>query len=96
MASDVVYASDKSGCDSSGQGTREKPYKTVLQALRHTKGQPNIWVDNVAESKTPEDDDFVPIAKSSLKKWQKVYNNELKKEEKKSNREEEDALRRYW
>lgn len=48
----VTYTSEKRGSDESGDGSRERPFKSVLQALRAADGKeplPVIKVDAKAE-----------------------------------------------
>lgn len=65
-----MYTSEKRGCDESGDGTEGKPFKTILQAMRHAGKEPfpTIYVDAKEEGKT-----FEVAAKSQLKKIQKIW-----------------------
>jgi asparaginyl-tRNA synthetase len=42
-----LYTSDKTGCDESGDGSEAKPFKSILQAMRHAGKEPFpvIYVD---------------------------------------------------
>jgi len=42
-----LYTSDKTGSDESGDGSEAKPFKTILQAMRHAGKEPfpAIYVD---------------------------------------------------
>lgn len=44
----VVYTSEKAGDDDSGDGTEDKPFKTVLHALKAAGKEPwpTIYVDS--------------------------------------------------
>jgi len=45
-----IYTSEKTGSDSTGDGSKAKPFKTVLQALREAKNNPaTIYVDSKEE-----------------------------------------------
>jgi len=48
-----TYTSEKNGSDENGEGTQEKPYKTVLEALRRAGQEPfpAIFVDGKTEDK---------------------------------------------
>ncbi len=48
-----TYTSEKHGSDENGEGTQEKPYKTVLEALRRAGQEPfpAIFVDGKTEDK---------------------------------------------
>lgn len=48
-----LYTSEKNGSDENGEGTQEKPFKTVLQALRHAGKEPfpSIFVDGKSDDK---------------------------------------------
>lgn len=89
----AIYTSEKSGSDENGDGTESKPYKTILQAMRHAGKEPfpTIYVD----SKDPEAaEKFEPAAKSQLKKIQKIWVRESYKSADKEKREAEDAEKR--
>lgn len=93
MFPDSIYTSDKTGSDDSGKGTEAAPFKTVFQALRHAGKEPfpTIYVDakdEKAESK------YEVVAKAQLKKIQKLWAAEVRKNADKSKREEEDAKKR--
>ena len=49
----TVYTSEKAGSDETGDGTEGKPFKTVLQAMRHAGREPFpvIFVDGKEEGK---------------------------------------------
>ncbi|XP_034230085.1 asparagine--tRNA ligase, cytoplasmic [Thrips palmi] len=86
-----IYTSDKNGSDESGNGTEAKPYKTIIQAMRHAGKEPFpvIYVDGKEEGVKYE-----AAAKSQLKKITKLWAREQHKNEAKSQREEEDAEKR--
>lgn len=86
----AIYTSEKSGNDESGLGTEEKPFKTILQAMRHagTEPFPVIYVDGKENVK------YEPASKSQLKKIQKIWVRESHKQADASKREEEDAAKR--
>lgn len=86
-----IYTSDKNGSDESGNGTESKPFKTIMQAMRHAGKEPFpvIYVDGKEEGVKYE-----PAAKSQLKKITKLWAQEQRKNEAKSQREEEDAEKR--
>lgn len=78
-----IYTSEQHGCDTTGDGTKKAPLKTVLQALIKLDGKVNadtrIWVDGVG------DEMWDVVSKSKLKKAVKKYNAQSRKEEKKQN-----------
>ncbi|KDR11987.1 asparagine--tRNA ligase, cytoplasmic [Zootermopsis nevadensis] len=86
-----LYTSDKNGSDESGDGSEAKPFRTILQAMRHAGKEPFpvIYVDAKVEGEKYE-----PAAKSQLKKIQKIWTREVYKSTEKSNREDEDAIKR--
>ncbi|XP_046686122.1 asparagine--tRNA ligase, cytoplasmic-like [Homalodisca vitripennis] len=83
-----IYTSEKTGCDDTGDGTENKPFKTVLQAMRHAGKEPfpTIYVDAKEEGKK-----FEVVAKSQLKKVQKIWVRESYKSADKAKKEETDA-----
>lgn len=48
-----LYTSEKCGSDETGDGTKEKPLKTILQAMRLASKEPfpTIFVDSKEEDK---------------------------------------------
>ncbi|CAH0595445.1 unnamed protein product [Chrysodeixis includens] len=65
-----IYTSDKKGSDETGDGSEAKPFKTILQAMRHAGKEPfpTIYVDAKEEGKVYE-----VAAKSQLKKINKIW-----------------------
>uniref|UniRef100_A0A1B6GQ09 Asparagine--tRNA ligase, cytoplasmic n=1 Tax=Cuerna arida TaxID=1464854 RepID=A0A1B6GQ09_9HEMI len=88
MSLGEIYTSEKTGCDETGDGTESKPFKTVLQAMRHAGKEPfpTIYVDAKEEGKK-----FEVVAKSQLKKVQKIWVRESYKSVEKAKKEETDA-----
>ncbi|KAK0087646.1 hypothetical protein PV325_000525 [Microctonus aethiopoides] len=86
-----IYTSDKSGSDETGDGSESKPFKTILQAMRHAGKEPfpTIYQDSKDETKKYE-----PAAKSQLKKVQKIWNREQYKNEGKQQKILEDDEKR--
>lgn len=93
LKTDSIYTSDKTGNDDSGNGTEATPFKTVLQALRHAGKEPfpTIYVDSKDEKSESK---YEVVAKAQLKKIQKLWAAEVRKNADKSKREEEDAKKR--
>lgn len=77
-----IFTSEKSGCDESGDGSEGKPFKTVLQAMRHAGKEPfpAIYVDSKEEGKVNNflDHEFwhlkLKIINSTLKLKKKLKN----------------------
>ncbi|EDW57715.1 asparagine--tRNA ligase, cytoplasmic isoform X2 [Drosophila virilis] len=89
----ALFTSEKRGSDDSGDGSEAKPYKTILQAMRHAGKEPfpTIYVD----SKDPNASEvYEPAAKSQLKKIQKLFVREGHKNADKEQREAVDAEKR--
>lgn len=86
-----IYTSEKHGSDEHGDGSEQKPFKTILQAMRHAGKEPFpvIYTDAKEESKKYE-----VAAKSQLKKVQKIWLRENYKSADKAKKEEEDAEKR--
>ncbi|KAL7740226.1 hypothetical protein ACLKA6_002202 [Drosophila palustris] len=88
-----LFTSEKRGSDETGDGSELKPYKTILQAMRHAGKEPfpTIYVD----SKDPNAKEVYELAaKSQLKKIQKLFVREGHKNTEKLQREAEDAEKR--
>ncbi|XP_063628579.1 asparagine--tRNA ligase, cytoplasmic [Cydia splendana] len=81
-----IFTSDKRGNDETGNGTEEKPFKTILQAMRKAGKEPfpTIYVDSKEEGKI-----YDVAAKSQLKKIQKIWVREAHKAADKAKLEEE-------
>ncbi|XP_060524939.1 asparagine--tRNA ligase, cytoplasmic [Cylas formicarius] len=86
-----IYTSDSCGNDETGIGTKEKPFKTILQAMRKAGSEPfpPILVDGKEEGVT-----FEEAAKSQLKKVQKIWVRENYKLAEKKKKEQEDSEKR--
>ncbi|KAL4084454.1 hypothetical protein QTP88_028268 [Uroleucon formosanum] len=86
-----LFTSEKHGDDTSGDGTELKPFKTILQAMKHAGKEPFpvIYVDSKAEGNK-----FEPAPKTQLKKNQKFWVREHHKNVEKAKKEEEDAAKR--
>lgn len=88
-----IYTSEKTGNDETGNGTEAAPFKTVLQALKHYGKEPfpTIYVDS-KDDKTA--DIYDVVAKSQLKKIQKIWVRDASKNADKNQRELDDAKKR--
>ncbi|CAH0713944.1 unnamed protein product, partial [Brenthis ino] len=86
-----IYTSEKKGSDENGDGSAENPFKTILQAMRHSGKEPfpTIYVDSKEEGK-----DFDVVAKSQLKKFQKIWVREVHKAAEKAKVEDENLEKR--
>ncbi|KAH0539589.1 asparagine--tRNA ligase, cytoplasmic [Cotesia glomerata] len=86
-----IYTSEKNGSDETGDGSEAKPFKTILQAMRHAGKEPfpTIYQDSKDESQKYE-----PAAKSQLKKIQKIWVREQYKNEDKQKKLTEDDEKR--
>lgn len=88
----TLYTSEKEGNDESGDGSLQKPFKTVMRALLAAEGaepQPQIMVDGKEEAERYE-----KLAKAQLKKVTKLYAQEKKKSEDRDKKEAEKAQQR--
>ncbi|XP_026470313.1 asparagine--tRNA ligase, cytoplasmic isoform X2 [Ctenocephalides felis] len=88
-----LYTSEKNGSDETGDGTADRPFKTILQAMKHAGKEPfpTIYVD----AKEPESGEKYELAaKSQLKKIQKIWVRDTYKNADKLKKEEEDAKKR--
>ncbi|KAM9631784.1 asparagine--tRNA ligase, cytoplasmic [Trichechus inunguis] len=86
-----LYVSDREGNDATGDGTKEKPFKTGLKALM-TVGKepfPTIYVDSQKENER-----WDVISKSQMKNIRKMWHREQMKNECREKKEAEDNLRR--
>ncbi|KAL1492225.1 hypothetical protein ABEB36_012708 [Hypothenemus hampei] len=86
-----IYTSEKCGSDSTGDGTQENPFQTILQAMKSAGKEPfpTIYVDGKEEGVKYE-----VAAKSQLKKIQKIWVRDQYKQADKTKQEDEDAERR--
>ncbi|VVC90463.1 unnamed protein product [Leptidea sinapis] len=86
LSLEAIYTSESKGNDESGDGTDEKPYKTILRAMRQAGKEPfpTIYVDSKDDSKA-----YDVAAKSQLKKIQKIWMRENYKAADKAKAEEE-------
>lgn len=91
MITAAIYTSDKTGSDENGDGTESKPFKTILQAMRHAGKEPfpEIYQDSKEEGKKYE-----LAAKSQLKKIQKIWVREQYKSEEKQKKLQDDEDKR--
>ncbi|XP_075908795.1 asparagine--tRNA ligase, cytoplasmic [Petromyzon marinus] len=87
----ALYTSERDGSDESGDGSQEKPFKSVLQALKSvgTVPLPSLYVDAKAQGERWE-----PISKTQLKGVKKAWQREQTKQDAKDKKEAEDAVRR--
>uniref|UniRef100_A0A673VSH8 Asparagine--tRNA ligase, cytoplasmic n=1 Tax=Suricata suricatta TaxID=37032 RepID=A0A673VSH8_SURSU len=86
-----LYVSDREGNDATGDGTKEKPFKTGLKALM-TVGKepfPTIYIDSQKENER-----WDVISKSQMKNIKKMWHREQMKNESREKKEAEDNLRR--
>lgn len=88
-----MFTSEKRGNDETGDGTKDNPFKTILQAMRSSGKEPfpKIWSDCKDEK---SNDLYEVAAKSQLKKVQKFWQRECQKNVEKSKKEEDDAQKR--
>lgn len=86
-----IYTSEKNGSDETGDGTETKPFKTILQAMRHAGKEPfpQIYQDSQEEGQK-----FEPASKSQLKKVQKIWMREQYKNADKQKKLQEDEEKR--
>ncbi|XP_038646500.1 asparagine--tRNA ligase, cytoplasmic isoform X1 [Scyliorhinus canicula] len=86
-----LYVSGREGDDEIGTGTKDKPFKTALQAFQAAGKEPfpTIYVDSQKENERWE-----VISKSQMKSVKKLWQRDQMKNESKEKRELEDALRR--
>ncbi|XP_065157625.1 asparagine--tRNA ligase, cytoplasmic [Atheta coriaria] len=86
-----LYTSEKNGSDENGAGTEDKPFKTILQAMRKAGKEPFpiIYVDGKEEGVK-----YDVAAKSQLKKITKIWARENYKSENKQKKVEDDEEKR--
>lgn len=87
----ALYTSEKNGSDENGAGTEDKPFKTILQAMRKAGKEPFpiIYVDGKEEGVK-----YDVAAKSQLKKITKIWARENYKSENKQKKVEDDEEKR--
>ncbi|KAI8777894.1 asparagine--tRNA ligase cytoplasmic [Biomphalaria glabrata] len=86
-----IYTSETKGDDTTGDGSKDKPVKSVLQAMRLAGKEPFpvIYCDSKKEGEIYE-----PVAKSQLKKVQKIWQREQYKKADAEDATQKDAERR--
>ncbi|KAG8456788.1 hypothetical protein GDO86_002537 [Hymenochirus boettgeri] len=86
-----MYISEREGDDSTGNGTQDKPFKTVLKAMMAAGKEPfpSFYVDSQKENER-----WDVISKSQQKNVRKIWVREQMKNEAKEKKEAEDNLRR--
>ncbi|KAK7116088.1 asparagine--tRNA ligase, cytoplasmic-like [Littorina saxatilis] len=86
-----IYTSELEGSDETGDGSKDNPFKTVIQAMRKADKEPfpPIFVDGKTEGERYE-----PLSKSQKKKVTSLWQTEQKKLNKKAGLETEKAERR--
>jgi len=90
---DALYTSETRGNDEAGEGTYRVPFKTVLKAMKQAGKEPfpAIYVDVKADSDAAKSGaKYEVIAKAQLKKMTKLWQQEVKKEEKRLEKEKAD------
>ncbi|XP_077988398.1 asparagine--tRNA ligase, cytoplasmic-like [Glandiceps talaboti] len=87
----VLYVSETKGNDDTGDGTEAKPFKTVLQAMKHYGKEPfpKISVDSKKEGEQWED-----LSLAQRKKIYKIWARDQRKTAEREKKEAEDAERR--
>ncbi|CAB4031059.1 asparagine--tRNA ligase, cytoplasmic-like, partial [Paramuricea clavata] len=87
----TLYSSEKFGCDESGNGSENKPFKTALKAMKFFgKGPlPKIMVDSKEEVMK-----FEEISEAQLTKLTSIFQQEQRKSEKREEKESEKAEKR--
>jgi len=86
-----VYTSETYGNDGSGDGSEDKPYKSILQAMKHAGKEPFpvIFVDGKENGNK-----FEVASQSQLKKIKKIWVREQHKANEKADKEALDIQRR--
>lgn len=86
-----LYTSDKRGNDETGDGSKENPFKTVLQAMRKAGKEPfpTFYSDHKELA-----GQYDVTAKSQLKKIIKIWSRENEKAKESKLRDEADSERR--
>lgn len=89
----AIFTSEKFGNDETGDGSESKPFKTILQAMRHVGKEPFPII--YSDAKDPNTSQkYEPAAKSQLKKIQKIFSREGRKQADKEQHEAQDAQKR--
>lgn len=89
-----LYSSEKHGSDETGDGTKEKPFKTTICTLKSSgdiSKFSDIYVDAKDEASAEK---YELISKAQMKKIRNFCEAEAKKEKQKKTKEIEDAQRR--
>ena len=88
---DPIYTSEKHGSDEHGNGTEEKPFKSILQAMRHAGKEP---FPNIYQDSQKDGEKYELAAKSQLKKVHKLWVREKYKKEETEKKLKDDEEKR--
>ncbi|KAG7196961.1 hypothetical protein KM043_000227 [Ampulex compressa] len=91
LSLDGIFTSEKNGSDESGDGSAQKPFKTVIRAMRHAGKEP---FPPIYQSSQEEGKEYELVSKSQLKKVQKIWAREQYKNADKQKRLLEDEEKR--
>lgn len=89
-----MYISEQ-GDDNSGNGSKDKPLKSLLQAMRTAKAEPfpQFYTDSHADD-GKSDEKWTLVSQSQIKKIKKIWQRESYKQQDKEAKEQEDDARR--
>lgn len=97
----TLYVDETAGSDETGEGTKEKPYKSALGALLARGPEATLLTKKAPEAKpqlpgeqpvaATEGDGYGPISGAGLKRAKKFYDAELKKRQKAQEKAQQDA-----
>lgn len=93
----ALYISESTGDDSTGNGTEQKPLKTLLEAMKRAGKEPfpPFYTDAAGDEKEKESNEkWNLVSQSQIKKIRKIWVRDQYKNEDKAKKEAEDAERR--
>uniref|UniRef100_A0A5S6QBM7 Asparagine--tRNA ligase, cytoplasmic n=1 Tax=Trichuris muris TaxID=70415 RepID=A0A5S6QBM7_TRIMR len=87
----ALYISDGRGSDDHGDGTQDKPFKTVLRAMMAVGKEPFPELLVQGSNGSTE---WAKVTRSQFKKCHRLWQQEMNKRKEKASKEAEDAVRR--
>ncbi|KFD58743.1 hypothetical protein M513_00436 [Trichuris suis] len=89
----ALHISEGRGSDAHGNGTTEKPFKTLLRAMMCFRKEP--FPEFLVEAGADSTVQWVKVSQSQFKKCHRLWQQEVRKLERDAGKEAEDTVRRF-